>query len=92
MTPPWHSIRDRKLADRASRIPKEWLIPLNRLPDSDVLDVTEIPRTCGILTPEELHITEAYDARNILAKLRNGKLSAVEVTTAFCKVRSISTF
>lgn len=90
MSPPWHSIRDRKLTDRASRIPKEWLIPPELLPGPDVLDVTEIPRTCAILKPKELHITEAYDARNLAAELRNGKLSAVEVTTAFCKVRSVS--
>ena len=85
---PWHSIRDRKLADRAAKIPKEWLILSENLPGSDVLDVTDIPRTCGVLTPKELHITEAYDARSLAAVICNRKLTAVEVTTAFCKVRS----
>lgn len=90
MSPPWQSIRDRKLAERSSRIPKEWLIAPERIPGPNILDVTEIPGTCGILSPKELHITEAYDARSMAAELRNGKLSAMEVTTAFCKVRSVS--
>ena len=87
-TPPlWHSIRDRKLADRASHIPKEWLIPSENLPSHDVLDVTDIPRTCGVLTPREVHITESYDARGLRDALINRSFTAVEVTTAFCKVR-----
>lgn len=88
MSPPlWHSIRDHKLAEQASRIPKEWLISLQNMPSSDVINVMDIPRTCGVLTPKELHITEAYDARTLATELRYGKLTAVEVTNAFCKVR-----
>jgi len=77
-SPPWQSIRDRKVADRTARIPQEWLILREDLPGPDVLDVIDIPRTCSILTPEDIHITEAYDARSLAGEIRNGKLTAVD--------------
>jgi len=89
--PQWQTIRDRKLADVASRIPTEWQIPPSGLPPASLPNVTSIPRTCGLLTPKELHITEAYTARSLLAALRQHDLTTVEVTTAFCKVIRILT-
>ncbi|KAI4090447.1 MAG: hypothetical protein LQ348_000500 [Seirophora lacunosa] len=86
----WRTIRDRKLAQQRSQIPKEWLIPNEKLPSDHVLDVTDVPRTCGILLPRELHVTEDYDARSLAAAIRNRQFTAVEVTTAFCKRAAIS--
>lgn len=91
LQPQWQTIRDRKLADVASRIPTEWLIPPSKLPSASVSNVTFIPRTCGILTSKEIHITEAYTARSLLSALLNCDFTAVEVTTAFCKVSFPST-
>jgi amidase len=48
-------------------------------------DVSNIPTTCGILTPAEIDITENYDAVGLAAAISARKLSAVEVTTAFSK-------
>jgi amidase len=48
-------------------------------------DVSNIPTTCGILTPTEINITENYDAVGLAEAISAGKLSAVEVTTAFSK-------
>lgn len=86
----WETIRDRKLDEQRSRIPRKWLIPQDKLPSDAVLNVMDLPGTCGILSPRELHITEDYDARKLAAAIRNSRFTAVEVTTAFCKV-SLST-
>lgn len=86
--PPWESIRVRKLEEQKSRIPQEWLIARERLPSDDVLNVVDVPRTCGILSPQELRITEDFDARSLAAAIRSRQLSALEVTIAFCKVRT----
>jgi Asp-tRNA(Asn)/Glu-tRNA(Gln) amidotransferase A subunit family amidase len=55
--------------------------------DSNVLD---IPAKCGILSAREIDITEGYDATALLQKLASKELSAVEVTTAFCKRAAIA--
>ncbi|ETN46509.1 uncharacterized protein HMPREF1541_00694 [Cyphellophora europaea CBS 101466] len=54
------------------------------------LDVTEIPRTCGILTPEEITITEGYDANGLAHAIAERKYTAVAVATAFCKRAAIA--
>jgi amidase len=51
--------------------------------DKSITDVTSIPRTCGLLTEEQLAITE-LSATAILARLHCGALTSVEVTEAFC--------
>jgi amidase len=48
-------------------------------------DVSNIPTTCGILTPAEIDITEDYDAVGLAEAIAARKLSAVEVATAFSK-------
>lgn len=75
-----------KLADVASRIPPEWQISPSRLPPPTAANVLSLPRTSGVLTAKEIHITEDYDARELLNTLKHRKFTAVEVTTAFCKV------
>ena len=89
MTQPlWQNIRERKIAEVASRIPQEWQIPSSALPSSTTSNVLSIPRTCGILTPREIHITEAFDANLLLKEIRERKYTSVEVTTAYGKVHS----
>jgi amidase len=87
-TPSWQAIAQRKQAERKSRIPKEWL--LSSLPSSDVLDLRSIPRTCGILTPKELQITENHDATSLAQTIRSRTLTAEAVTIAFCKRAAIA--
>ena len=54
---------------------------------SSVLDV---PRTCGLLTEDELDITENYDAVTLLEKIAARELTSHSVTTAFCKRAAIT--
>ncbi|CRK35463.1 putative amidase like protein [Verticillium longisporum] len=48
-------------------------------------DVSNIPVTCGILSPLELAITEDYDAVGLAAAIASRKFTAVSVATAFSK-------
>jgi len=72
-------------AEVAEQYPKEYLLPTSSLPPASVLDVTGFPHQSGLLTPEELAITETTSIADLLAKLASGKLTAVQVTTAFIK-------
>ncbi|KAF2799408.1 amidase [Melanomma pulvis-pyrius CBS 109.77] len=48
-------------------------------------NVSEIPRNCGILTPEEIKITENFDATGLAEALARRQYTAVAVATAFAK-------
>jgi amidase len=84
----WEDIATQKRSERKSRIPKSWLLP--SLPSPSILDVRSIPRTCGILTPFELSITEDHDATSIASAIRNRELTAEAVAVAFCKRAAIA--
>ncbi|KAG0648965.1 amidase [Hyphodiscus hymeniophilus] len=86
--PLWQAIAERKQAERQSRIPKEWLLP--SLPSSSTLNVLSIPQTCGILSSKELEITEKYDATSLAQAIASNRLTAEEVTTAFCKRAAVA--
>lgn len=85
---PWIAIAERKRAERQSKIPSAWL--LSKPPSPSTLDVRSIPRTSGILTPQELSITENYDATCLADAIRSHKLTAEEVAIAFCKRAAIA--
>ncbi|KAI9449479.1 general amidase [Lactarius psammicola] len=78
----WQELAAEKKARQAASIPKEWLITL---PSDDVLDVTDVPAKCGLLSPRDLEITEVSSVADLLSKIATGAWSSVEVTTAFCK-------
>ncbi|KAF5350631.1 hypothetical protein D9756_008560 [Leucocoprinus leucothites] len=78
----WKERAAAKKRQQQESIPKEWV--LTNLPDKSQLDVSEFPRTCGLLTGREIEITESY-VDVILDNLAKGSWTAVEVTTAFSK-------
>jgi hypothetical protein len=60
-------------------IPAKWkLDPSTKYPSN----VLEVPRSCGLLTPRQIEITE-QKATALLAKMADASLSSVEVTEAF---------
>jgi hypothetical protein len=75
-----------RVADKRRRqqeaIPSDWRISA---PGSDVLNVTAVPDTCGLLSERELEITNTTDVPVLLEKLASGTWSSVDVTTAFYK-------
>lgn len=85
----WQEKAAAKAAEAKAKIPTEWLLPEGLVPDNQ-LNVLDVPRTCGILTLEEISITEDYDATALRDKLAKGELSAFQVTVAFCKRSAIA--
>ncbi len=78
----WKDRARAKKRQQLESIPKDWV--LTNLPDKSQLDVSDFPRTCGLLSEREMEITES-DVEVILSKLSKGTWSAVEVTMAFSK-------
>ena len=62
----------------------EWLLPANKLPEAEQLNVVGFIESCGLLTPRELEIT-VLTATKLVAGMAAGTLTAVEVVTAFLK-------
>ena len=88
MSGTWQSIAARKQEERASKIPKEWLL---RSPiDDSRLNVLSLPRECGILNEDEIRLTEHFDATALVSGLQNGILRSIDVVTAFCKRAAIA--
>ncbi|KAG9021493.1 hypothetical protein FS837_007219, partial [Tulasnella sp. UAMH 9824] len=78
----WQEIASERKRKQEELIPPEWRIPS---PPDGLLDVTAIPRTCGLLTPRELEITDTIDINVTLSKLADGTWSSEGVTRAFLK-------
>lgn len=78
----WQELVAEKKRRQAASIPKEWLITR---PADGVLDVTDVPTSCGLLSARELEITAVSEVGILLNKLATRDWSSVEVTTAFCK-------
>lgn len=87
----WQQEAAAKQAEAAAKIPKEWTLSAEVLEGSKKEQtVLDIPRTCGLLTPQELDITENYDATALRDRLVAGQISSAEVITAFCKRAAIA--
>ncbi|KAG2052288.1 amidase [Suillus hirtellus] len=71
-----------------AKIPAGLKLPPAILEDPP-LDITHIPETCGLLTVQELAITE-LDATAVCQKIAVGELTAVEAVTAFGKRAAIA--
>lgn len=69
-------------------IPEQWLLPQDKLPSSDRLNILSVPEESGLLTRKELDITES-DATHLVEKMGAGEWSAEEVTIAFLKRATI---
>ena len=83
----WQEIRDAKRAEQAARIPAEW--KLKQSPPEETRDLRPYAYKSGILSEKELEITD-LDATSLIERIANGKYSAVEVVTAYCKRAAIA--
>ena len=93
MSENWKQVAADARTKRLASIPSEWLLQSSVTDPITVqanLDLTEIPRTCGILSKKEIDITENYTATALLEKLKLKTFSSEEVTTAFCKRAAIA--
>ncbi|KAK5044731.1 hypothetical protein LTR84_010505 [Exophiala bonariae] len=73
----------------SSNIPEEWYLP-QELFDNPPKNVSNIPSTCGLLSAEELEITEKHDATSLAEAIAARQYSAVTVIKAFIKRAAIA--
>ncbi|KAJ5911120.1 uncharacterized protein N7473_000423 [Penicillium subrubescens] len=69
-------------------IPRQWLLPVDKLPSPERTNVLGVPRESGILSERELQITET-DATGLVETMAEGTWTAEEVTIAFLKRATI---
>ncbi|KAH7150898.1 amidase signature domain-containing protein [Fusarium sp. MPI-SDFR-AT-0072] len=86
-TPAFEARRAALIDTIKAKVPSEYFLPAELIANPP-LDVSNIPSSCGILTEDEVRITEDYDAVGLLHAIASRQFSAVEVATAFAK-RSI---
>lgn len=89
MSSAFHDVPARARAGVLEAIPAKWRLSSAQLKLSDDANVMDVPRTCGILTNEQIAITE-QTATQLLSKLATGELSSVKVTEAFCARAAIA--
>ncbi|KXH32847.1 amidase [Colletotrichum simmondsii] len=91
---PWKAITQRKQAERAARIPTKWHIPMKAIPNDPPQPgdgpqrVLDLPRQ--FLSQSEISITETYTIPTLLKAIGARKLSARQVTEAFCHRSAIA--
>jgi len=85
----WTDIAAKAQTRLINSIPSEWRIPYTTLPKDDQFDVTGFPKQSGLLSDEELRITESF-ATDIVGAVAAGEWTAEEVTRAFCKRAAIA--
>ncbi|VUC24526.1 unnamed protein product [Clonostachys rosea] len=78
-----------KRAAQAAKIPEEWrLEPLPSVEETP--NALEYIRSSGVLSAEELAITETVDVADLARKLAAGDLSSVQVVSAFSKRAAVA--
>ncbi|KAB8229813.1 putative general amidase [Aspergillus alliaceus] len=103
-TSSYSAIAQRKQAHLESQIPTEWKLSASSIPSGMLsledsitnakqyqsVNVMQIPRTCGLLTNEQLEITENWDIRGLLRVIAEKRYTTEDVVTAFCKRAAIA--
>lgn len=83
-TPEFEAKRKALIRAFNEKVPLEYYIPEDIVKNPPT-DVSGIPNTCGILTSEEIEITESYDCTGLAEAIATRKYTAVAVATAFSK-------
>ncbi|KAJ9197293.1 fatty-acid amide hydrolase [Paecilomyces variotii] len=85
---PWEEEANKCKEILANSVPKQWMVPEDKLPPAEELNVIDFPRKSGLLTDKELSITE-MSATALVAAMSKGELTAEEVVVAFLKRATI---
>lgn len=83
-TPEFEAARKSLVEEFAAKVPQEYYIShdiINHPPKN----VIKVPQESGILSQEEIHITEDFDAVALAEAIAARKFTAVTVATAFAK-------
>lgn len=94
----WEKLVAQKKESLNADIPKDWRLPASILQKyrpasldqpfclNENVNLSEVE----FLSENEIRITETSSATELLGKLAKGELTALEVTTAFCKRAAIA--
>jgi len=85
----WREACSKTRQQLSDSIPTDWRLSQETL-DSLPSNVLDIPRSCGLLSAQELEITELDDVDVLLSRIHSRQWSAVAVTTAYCKGAAIA--
>ncbi|KAK4183146.1 amidase signature domain-containing protein [Podospora australis] len=85
----YEALRQSIVDSLADSIPESLRLP-ESLIKNPPKNVTAIPRECGLLTSEEIDITETYTAVQLAAAIASKQLTSVAVVTAFAKRAAIA--
>ena len=85
----WKASVDKKRKALAALIPERWRIPTSQLPDESQRSVVSFLRNSGLLTAEELIITE-LTVQELARKIASGEYTSVQVCQAFCHRAAIA--
>ena len=80
----WQKLAETKRRENIAKIPQEWLLSERIIVEGKERKKIEGDFIESLLDPETLEII-SQDSEDILDLLRNGSLSALQVTRAFCK-------
>jgi amidase len=85
----WEENADRKRKALAALIPEKWRVPSSQLPDEAQRSVVSFCEKSGLLTAEELTITE-LTVQKLVEKIALGEYTATEVCQAYCHRAAIA--
>lgn len=88
----WEKKAAAKREANLAKIPKEWLLPSEFVKGDHTSheSVLDVPAKCGILTPEEVVVTQNFDAVSLAKVVQVGSLRAEGIAIAFCKRAAIA--
>ena len=76
-----------------SPIPAAWILPraaLEEVACAGTQSVLHVPASCGILSDQEINITENHSASDLLRLMAKRELTSSAVTLALCKRAAIA--
>lgn len=85
----WEELVEKKRKALAELIPEKWRISVDKLPSASQHSVISYPETSGLLSDEELTITQ-LTIENLAERIASRKYSAVQVCEAFCHRAAIA--
>lgn len=83
----WETVSKKAQADLLSSLPSRWRIDTEAF--ASETDVSQIPKTCGILSQRQIQITE-LTATQLARQIASRQLKALEVLEAFAARAAIS--
>lgn len=88
----WEAKAAAKRAAEHTKIPSEWRLPHEFLIGHEYanISVMDIPAQCGILTTQDIGITENFSAVSLAQAVKSGAITASAVALAFCKRAAIA--